>query len=293
MNIMNETALAQRDPRVDKIRAAFQAAGPKLSASIPATMKKHMTPDRIANIVVSAALRQPALLECSPASILKSCMTATALGLECDGLLGGAYLVPFWNSKTRQKEAQFIVGYRGLIDLARRSGNITSIEAHVVHSTDKFRCQFGLDPKLEHEPDWNAETPGPMVAVYAIARFRDGGYQFEVMTRAQVDAVRSMSKSGSHGPWNDHYLEMARKTVVRRLAKYLPLSIEVRDAMVKEDDQEPAKPTEVAELASILGETIDAESTAQDTQAEAVPSKHGGDTSTDFSDLLDPGSEPG
>jgi recombination protein RecT len=285
------TSIAARDPRVDKIRAAFQAAGPKLAASIPATMKKHMTPDRIANIVVSAALRQPALLECSPASILKSCMTATALGLECDGLLGGAYLVPFWNSKTRQKEAQFIVGYRGLIDLARRSGNITSIEAHVVHSNDKFRCQFGLEPKLEHEPDWNAETPGPMVAVYAIARFRDGGYQFEVMTRAQVDAVRQMSKAGDFGPWKDHYLEMARKTVVRRLSKYLPLSIEVREAMVKEDAQEPAAPTAVAEMSALMETTIDAESTVSEPQTETLSTEHGGGEATDFSDLLDPRSE--
>ena len=205
--------IVRRDPRVDRLNNLVAKSLPELEKTIPATMKKHLTPDRITKIIISATLRQPKLLDCEPASILKAAMTATSLGLECDGVLGGAYLVPYG------KEAQFIIGYRGLIELARRSGNIVSIEAHVVRRGDLFRCRLGTEGFIEHEPNWETDELGEMFCVYAVAKFKDGGHQFEVMTRAQVDAIRRSSKAGNFGPWKDHYDEMARKSVVRRLAK--------------------------------------------------------------------------
>lgn len=278
-----ETAVVKRDPRVDRLQAMFAKGAPELAKVIPETMRKHLTPDRIAKIVISAALRSPDLLNCCPASILKSAMTATSLGLECDGLLGGAYLVPFNNRSTGKKEAQFIVGYRGLIDLARRSGNIKSIEAHVVREGDHFLCRLGTESRLEHTPNWAADTLGKMVAVYAVAHFRDGGYQFEVMTKAQVDAIRRSSKAGNFGPWKDHYEEMSRKTAVRRLAKYLPLTIDARIAMATEDTtDETERTTATGEAAIALGETI-----------EVVSDGHGGDTDRDLSAVFDVGAGDG
>jgi recombination protein RecT len=160
-------------------------------------------------------------------------MQAAQLGLEPTGVLGGAYLVPYKETCT------LIIGYRGLIDLARRSGQIESIEAHVVYSNDRFRCHYGLSPVLEHEPAWEG-PPGAVKAVYAIAKMKDGGMQLEVMTRAQVDAIKARSKTSGSGPWVTDYDEMARKTVVRRIAKYLPLTTELSDALQIDADNDPS-----------------------------------------------------
>jgi len=185
--------------------------------AIQAMLPKHLSAERICRVAIMAASRNPLLLECDQASIVRAVMTASQLGLEPGSPIGGAHLVPFRNGRTGKHEAQLIIDYRGLIDLARRSGNIVSIEAHVVHKADRFTCQFGLDAKLEHEPSWTAEDPGPMVAVYAVAKLKDGGEQAEVMTRAQVDAIRKRSRASDGGPWVTDYDEMARKTVVKRL----------------------------------------------------------------------------
>jgi recombination protein RecT len=130
-----------------------------------------------------------------------------------------------------------IIGYRGLIDLARRSGQISRIEAHPAYEKDRFKIQFGLNPILEHEPDLSGD-PGPMILVYAVAELRDGTKQVEVMTKKQVDGIRARSKAGKSGPWVTDYDEMAKKTVVRRLCKYLPLSVELVTAFERDDELE-------------------------------------------------------
>ena len=277
--------IVRRDPRVDRLNVLVSKSMPELEKAIPTSMKKHLTPDRITKIIISATLRQPKLLDCEPASILRAAMTATSLGLECDGVLGGAYLVPYG------KEAQFIIGYRGLIELARRSGNIVSIEAHIVRRGDAFRCRLGTEGSIEHEPDWEAAELGKMFCVYAVAKFKDGGHQFEVMTRAQIDAIRRSSKAGNFGPWKTHYDEMARKTAVRRLAKYLPLSVDVRQQIAQEDVQsDHARVSTVGEVNAILGESIDAESVQA---GPDLPGDDGRGAEGSLSAVLDPGDDDG
>jgi len=198
-------------------------------ASIQAVLPRHLSAERILKVALVAASRNPLLLECDAMSILRSVMSSSQLGLEPDGPLGSAYLVPFKNKNGRM-EAQLIVGYRGMIDLARRSGQIVSIEAHVVREKDKFECSFGLEPRLVHVPDWS-DDPGKQIAVYAVAKLKDGGVQAEVMTKHEVDAIRKRSRAGNFGPWVTDYEEMSRKTVVKRLAKYLPISVELSQAL--------------------------------------------------------------
>lgn len=259
-------ALAKQEPsRPLTIRELIEKAKPKLAEVMP----RHLSADRLVRVTLAAISRNPDLLACTHASLLASVMTAAQLGLEPTGVLGSAYLVPY-NVKIKgkdgekdrwEKQAQLIPGYRGLIDLARRSGQIESIEAHPVFSNERFRCHYGLDPTLEHEPAWEGD-PGPFKAVYAIAKLKDGGKQVEVMTKAQVDKIMLGSQSGGKwGPWKDHYEEMARKTVVRRIAKYLPLTPELADAMGHEEDVDrldaqaldlPALPSGVAGLAAIV-----------------------------------------
>jgi recombination protein RecT len=200
-------------------------------------LPKHLTADRLIKIALVAVSKTPKLMECSQESILQSVMTAAQLGLDCGGALGSAYLVPFVkNSKDksgnwhRSTECQLIIGYRGMIDLARRSGQIVSIESRIVWEHDVFEIEYGMEMKLRHVPTLD-EEPGKFRLVYAVAHLRDGGTQLELMTKAQIDAVRSRSMAKDNGPWVTDYAEMARKTVVKRLFKYLPVSIELAEAV--------------------------------------------------------------
>lgn len=173
---------------------------------------------RMFKAVVAVVARTPTLLECSLDSIIRCSIQAAEIGIVPSGALGGAYLVPY------KGQATLIIGYRGLIELARRSGQISKIEARVVYEGDDFHVRYGTDSAIEHMP--RPQTTGTLIAVYAVATLSDGAKQFEVMTKVDVDRIRARSRSGDKGPWETDYNEMARKTVVRRLCKYLPLRAE-------------------------------------------------------------------
>jgi recombination protein RecT len=142
--------------------------------------------------------------------------------------LGHAYLIPYG------RECQFIIGYRGMIDLARRSGEIQSIFSEVVYSNDEFRFEFGLDEKLKHIPARGER--GEFVAAYMVAKFKDGGHLIQVMFKNEIDKIRKRSKAANNGPWVTDYDEMAKKTIIRRGFKYLPISIEVA-RLIEQDDK--------------------------------------------------------
>jgi recombination protein RecT len=198
-------------------------------------LPKHLKPERLIKLAVLAANRQPLLKKCTMDSVFLSLLTAAELGLEPSGTLGGAYLVPYGAT------CQLIVGYRGLVDLARRSGVLEQVEAHIVYEGDVFECEFGLTPKLRHVPDLALAGRGEKAGarlVYAVARMKGGAVHAEVMTVAEVERIRTRSKSGSNGPWATDWGEMAKKTVVRRLCKLLPLSPEMLRALEAEDEPE-------------------------------------------------------
>ncbi len=211
--------------------------------SIAAALPKHLTPDRIMRVALTELRTNPNLLRCDPQSLVASIVKASQLGLEVGSALGSAYLVPYG------PEATLIVGYRGLIQLARRSGEIVSLTARVVYEKDAFELEYGLEERLRHVPSTDPEQ-GPITHAYAVAKLVDGGVQFDVMTKAEVDAIRKRSRAGSSGPWVTDYAEMARKTVVRRLAKYLPLSVELADAIMADQDV-------IQEEKSVSGAVVD------------------------------------
>lgn len=215
---------------------------PKIKQQMALALPKHMTADRLARIALTEVRKVPALGRCDQASFLGAIMQCAQLGLEPGGALGHAYLLPFENRKKGITEVQFIVGYRGMIDLARRSGQILSLEARAVYETDYFKVSLGLNPDLQHEPNWDAADRGQLRFVYAVAKLKDGGTQFEVMSRAEVERVRSQSKAGQSGPWVSHFEEMAKKTVIRRLFKYLPVSIELATAVGLDEQAEAGLP---------------------------------------------------
>ena len=214
-------------------------------------LPKSMTAERLTRIVMTECRKVPALMSCNPTSFYGSVLQAAQLGLEPGSALGQCYLLPYGNGKSDdgRPNAQLIIGYRGMIELARRSGQIVSICAYCVHEADTFECRLGLDPDIVHVPAWSADR-GPVTHVYAVAKLKDGGVQFEVMSRAEIEAIRSQSKAGNKGPWVSHWDEMAKKTVIRRLFKMLPISIEAARAVEVDermDRGEAVKPEDVLE----------------------------------------------
>lgn len=205
-------------------------------AEIAKMLPKHLNAERLLKVAQIAATTTPALAKCDVASLIGAIGQCAQMGLEPNTVLGHAYLVPF---NTKRKDAdgkerwvnsvQVIIGYKGLIDLARRSGQIVSIAAHEVCANDKFELVYGLDEKLNHTPALGAR--GELIGFYAVAKLKDGGHSFEFMSAHQVKEIMAGTQSkGKYGPWQDHFTEMGRKTAIRRLAKYLPLSIEFQTA---------------------------------------------------------------
>jgi recombination protein RecT len=255
---------AQR--QLNSIKAMLTS--PDCMKSLASRLPRHLTADRMLKVALTAINKTPKLLECSRESLLLSIMQAAELGLEPGGALGEGYLVPYGN------QCQFIPGYRGLISLARRSGQIISIEAHVVYQKDEFECGFGLDPFLKHTPAWEEADQGPLRFVYAVAKLKDGGVQFEVMSRAQIEKIRAASKAGRNGPWVDHFDEMARKTVVRRLFKYLPVSVELATALDLQAGAEAGEFTGMtidADVAGVMPTLPDASSAGAQAPSEPPP----------------------
>ena len=232
---------------------------------IARALPKHMDADRLARIAITVIKQTPALGQCDPLSLVGALMTSSQLGLE-PGPLGEAYLVPFGRQVT------FIPGYRGLIKLAWQSGMLDTISANVVHANDQFEYELGLNADLKHKPARGER--GEPTEVYAVAKFKSGGYVFEVMSVKEVEDVRKRSKASKSGPWVTDWEAMAKKTVIKRLMKFLPLSPELRNVALAaemddstrsefklpiEEVQPPQQIEAPAGVDATSGEIVDAE----------------------------------
>lgn len=221
--------------------ATVRADLEKMKSQFASALPKHITVDRMLRVAMTAVQNTPKLLDCDRTSLYSALMRSAQLGLEPDGLLGQAYLIPFdknfKNPRTgeweKKKEVQFIIGYKGWLDLARRSGDVISIFAKEVRENDHFVYQFGLNDVLDHIPS-NGER-GKITHFYAVAKFKSGGHHYDVMSVEEINAIRdaaqgyvSAKKTGKtvDSPWEKHYEEMGKKTAIRRIVKYLPLSVQ-------------------------------------------------------------------
>src|SRR5690625_4642812 len=221
----NEEAGATGKPKT--IEDYLKQMAPKMQEALP----KHMDVDRLMRLTMTTIRTTPELRNADVGSLLGGVMQAAQLGLE-PGILGQCYLLPFKNNKKGITEVQFIVGYKGMIDLARRSGHIESIYAHAVYENDEFEYELGLNPTLKHVPSFDSDR-GEYIGSYAVAHFKDGGYQMEFMPKAEIEKRRLASPGGrsKYSPWNNYYEEMANKTVIRHMWKYLPISVEIQEAV--------------------------------------------------------------
>jgi len=217
-----QTGAPAKASPMDTVAGLFKQLKPQLEQALP----KHLTADRLLRVALFQIRNNANLLKCEPMSLVAAVTQSAQLGLE-PGILGHAYLVPYGN------QVQFILGYKGMIELARRSGNVKTIEAHEVYLNDDFEYEYGLEPKLVHRPALS--NRGDVIAFYGVAHFKDGGYVFTVMSLEDVAQYRKRSKASSNGPWVTDFNAMALKTVIRRMFRWMPVSIEMQEAMSRDE----------------------------------------------------------
>lgn len=201
-----------------------------MKSQIQRALPSHIKLDRFIRTALTAVRQNPALAACSKESFLASLMMASQLGLE-PNILGQCYFVPYG------KECQFLIGYRGMIDIARRTGQIQSIYAECIYEHDTYEVELGLERKLIHKPLLDGER-GKMLYAYACCHYKDGGYDFTILSINEIEKIKKSSRgaNSSYSPWNTFYEEMAKKTALRRLFKTLPVSPEIVSQIERNDE---------------------------------------------------------
>ena len=235
-----------------------------MEGEIAKALPSVITPERFTRMVLSAISTNPKLAECTPQSFLGAMMTAAQLGVEPNTALGQAYIIPFRNHGVM--EASFQLGYKGLLDLAYRSGEVSIIQAHTVHENDTFEYELGLDPKLKHVPA--TKNRGRAIDYYAIFKTKDGGYGFEVMSVEEItEHAKRYSKSYGNSPWQTNFDEMAKKTVLKKVLKFAPLKSDFVRGVTAD---ETVKTKIDADMYSVPDETVYATFEVNDETGEVV-----------------------
>lgn len=256
---------AQSPAKGRSIKDLIQIMKPEIAKALPSVL----TAERFTRMALTAVSTNPTLSECSQKSFLGALMTAAQLGLEPNTPLGQAYIIPYRNKG--RLEAQFQIGYKGLLDLAHRSGEFSTIYAHTVYENDEFEFEFGLDQMLKHKLARGER--GAATHYYAVYHLVNGGYGFEIMTKADAHAhqQRYSKASSVYSPWSTNFDEMAKKTVIKKLLKYAPIKTEfarqvISDESIKTEINEDMslvesvfKPAEEAEFEDLNFKEFDSE----------------------------------
>lgn len=199
----------------------------RMKPGISAALPKAVDPERFTRILLTAISSNPKLQECSSTSFLGAMMQAAQLGLEPNTPLGLAYLIPYRNKGVM--EAQFQIGYKGLLELAYRTGEYKDIYAHAVYENDVFEYELGLEQKLVHKPAMT--NRGNVIAYYAVYHLTNGGYGMFVMSYDDVVKHKNKYSKATNSPWNSDFDAMAKKTVLKQLLKYAPKAADLSHGM--------------------------------------------------------------
>lgn len=216
-------AVAAIEPRAVGIRGDIQRMEKQFALALP----EHVTPERFVRVVLTAVNSNPDLQKADRESVLAAAMKCAQDGLLPDGR--EAALVVYGS------KASYLPMIAGVLVKVRRSGELKTINAHVVYEKDAFTYTLGDDEKIDHQPFMDGPRGKPL-AVYAIAKTKDGGIYREVMSIAEVEQVRNVSRAKNNGPWVQWWGEMARKTVLRRLSKRLPMSTDLQQVFSRDDE---------------------------------------------------------
>lgn len=255
----------------DVMRLEFKKALPSM-----------MTAERFLRIANSALSTNPKLASCSRQTFLGALMTSAQLGLEVNTPLGQAYLIPYYNGKTKNYDCQFQIGYKGLIELAYRSGDIKSIQAHTVYNNDEFIYELGLEPTIKHKPAMT--NRGEPVFYYAVIKLKDGGDCFAVASKEDIiNHKNKFSKMADSGAWLTNFDEMAKKTVLKQALKYAPLKA---DFMRQVATDETIKETISDDMTIEVNIADYNEETEQEQQIEVAEDKKEQQKVADIDDLI-------
>lgn len=274
--------------RVERMLPEFQKA-----------MPRGMEAQMLVRDAQTVFRKTPKLLQCTPDSVLGGLMNIAQLGLRV-GVLGHAWLLPMWNNKERQHEAQLIIGYQGLVELGHRSGRIDSLIARAVYERDEFDIEYGLSDNLIHKPYRGPEGRGETTDYYAIVKFQGGGHAFWHMTKAEVEQHRDRfamaRKNGTVvGPWRDDFDSMALKTQIRALAKYIPKATEFANAIAVDEsvrlDWRPDSDPAHTSLQIEAGNRADYEGVSEDDGAVGLDDPPIETEAADWPDVATPGTE--
>lgn len=243
--------------KLKSVRALIDQCIPQIQAALP----QGMMAEQLARIAFSACQRNKALLDCSQNSLALAVINCAELGIK-PNIIGEAYIVPYGTTAT------LIPGYKGLMKLARNSGMVTGFQVGVVREGDTFEYERGTNKFLKHIDSGDNED-APITHFWAGATV-DGVFEFEVMTKKQVDKVRASSKAGSSGPWKDHYEEMGKKTVIRRLCKLLPADSDKLHKAVALDERGDAGLPQTNDLVDLgVAEEVNPNDTGAGAKAKA------------------------
>lgn len=213
INVNNATVPTVKDNKKATIGDLIYSYKDKFASALPDVI----TPERFARIAANAVAGNPQLAKCSPTSLIGALLCSAQAGLEPNTSLGQAYIIPYGD------KAQFQISYRGLIELAHRSGQLKDISAHVVYENDTFEYELGLEPVLKHIPAM--KDRGEAIGVYAVIHLVSGGYGFEFMSVDDINRHRrKYSKVRGQSPWDTAWDEMAKKTVLKKVLKYAPMA---------------------------------------------------------------------
>lgn len=271
-----KNAIAEKNKEVSAVQAMGDLLK-RMHTQIEKALPSVITPERFTRIALTAYSRNEKLQECTAESFLGSMMQAAQLGVEPNTPLGQAYLIPYRNRGVM--EVQFQLGYRGMIDLAYRSGEVQNIQAHEVYENDTFEYELGLEPKLRHVPA--LKDRGDVILYYAVFKLTNGGVGFEVMSKEDVEAfAKKKSKTYGTGPWQSDFDAMAKKTLIKRLLKFAPLKSDFVRAVTTDETIKSGISENMADLPDETV-TIDAETTIPTENADYEEIPMPGDLYTD------------
>jgi len=269
----------RRENPIAVLRQNLQAMAPELKAALPA----HVTVEKFTRVAQTAIQNNPDLLNVDRKSLFGAIVRLAQDGLLPDGREGA--IVKFGT------QAQAMPMIAGVLKKIRQSGDVAKISSQVVYENDHFVVKYGFDEDVEHIPPSLDKPRGKPIGAYATAVLNDGSQLLEVMSLEQIEKVRNVSRAKGAGPWVQWWDEMARKTVMRRLSKRLPMSTDLEEEVFQRDEtmaveprvieQQPVEPAAPVSRLEALEQAIE-EAVVTDADLEQGRANHEhGDQQTD------------
>jgi recombination protein RecT len=221
------TKIVTTQDKIVTLRQLLVKSEQELLKAIP----QHIDRGRMFRVYMTAIQTTPGITECDPISVLGAVFQSAQFGLSLDSILGEAFLIPRWNRNRGCKVAQFQMGYKGYVKLARNADTeLQDIFAHVVHEHDEFDWELGMEPTIKkHKPV--TKNRGELVAAYAVGVWKGGYKRFEIVLSDEIETIKESSdsyqravKEKGDSPWISHPDAMWRKTALRRFGSRMPLS---------------------------------------------------------------------